>query len=115
MPGGVAAIREPWRMSVAWGLTRDDVIAAVPGPQTTSMGRLFDAVAAMLTGRTRVTYEAQAAVELEAMARTVPRREAPRYEAEFLDPSGLLATITREHRRGANAAVVAGGFHEAIG
>ena len=69
MPGGEQAIREPWRMAVAWGAEHDDVMANVPGPTTTSMGRLFDAVAAVIVGRRRVSYEAQAAIELEAMAR----------------------------------------------
>ena len=91
MPGGAAAIREPWRMGVAWahqaGVDHpfdDPRHAAVldlaergHGPVTTSMGRLFDAVAALLGMRPAVSYEAQAAIELEALARSVPRAEAP--------------------------------------
>ena len=85
MPGGEAAIREPWRMACAW-LRRDGVDAPLPGdrpasagrrsrtlartglasPVTTSMGRLFDAVAALCGVRRTVTYEGQAAIELEA-------------------------------------------------
>ena len=96
MPGGVAAIREPWRMAAVWlvapsGRPRSSVPLADVDPTvrgavldlaargrrrrvTTSMGRLFDAVAALLGGRRRVSYEAQAAIELEALARTVDRR-----------------------------------------
>ena len=63
MPGGVAAIREPWRMAVAWahaagvddpGSSRRapaavlDLVERGRGPVTTSVGRLFDAVAALL-------------------------------------------------------------------
>ena len=91
MPGGVAAIREPWRMAAVWAARaggRSAVPGALPGleeatreavldlserdlsPRTTSMGRLFDAAAALLGGRRRVSYEAQAAIELEALART---------------------------------------------
>ncbi len=81
MPGGAAAIREPRRMAVAWGLVADDRIAAVPGPTTTSIGRLFDAVAALLLERERATYEAQAAIELEALARTVDRSPRPSTQA----------------------------------
>ena len=101
MPGGTAAIREPWRMAAVWGAlavgrgavagylpgvdpsTRDavlDLAASAITPMTTSIGRLFDAVAALLGGRRRVSYEAQAAIELEALAQPVERRDAPRYE-----------------------------------
>ena len=91
MPGGMAAIREPWRMAAVWvarAAGRSAVPGALPGleeatreavldlserdlsPRTTSMGRLFDAVAAVLGVRDRVTYEGQAAVELEQLAGT---------------------------------------------
>ncbi|HEV8115956.1 MAG TPA: carbamoyltransferase HypF, partial [Acidimicrobiales bacterium] len=108
MPGGVAAIREPWRMALAWLAAAEgievaindrlvpegvdpahraamaDLVARGAGPVTTSMGRLFDAAAALLGVRSRVTYEAQAAIELEALAGTVPRSDAPRYDGTVL-------------------------------
>ncbi len=87
MPGGEAAIREPWRMACAW-LGEIGVAEPLPGidparwaqvaelartglasPVTTSMGRLFDAVAALCGVRHTVTYEGQAAIELEAARR----------------------------------------------
>ncbi len=96
MPGGSAAIREPWRMALVWaraaGRSDPDELGLVPagldatavaavavdavadlvdrggGRATTSVGRLFDAVAVLLGCRARVTYEAQAAIELEALA-----------------------------------------------
>ena len=89
LPGGEAAIREPWRMAVSY-LTRHfgcdfvrglPLVAAVPeknlnvlfcmmeqginSPLTSSCGRLFDAVAALAGIRRQVNYEAQAAIELE--------------------------------------------------
>ncbi len=146
MPGGVAAIREPWRMAAAWlaatagadaALARfgafDERAPAVValaghggGPVTTAVGRLFDAVAVLLGGRPRVTFEAQAAIELEAAARTVPRTRAPRYEDTValavdeqgmwvLDPGPLLAALLADRDRGVPTAVLAAGFHEAIG
>ncbi len=89
LPGGEAAIREPWRMALSY-LVRHfgcdfvrklPVVAGVPeknlnvffgmmeqginSPLTSSCGRLFDAVAAMAGIRRQVNYEAQAAIELE--------------------------------------------------
>jgi hydrogenase maturation protein HypF len=91
MPGGAAAIREPWRMAAAWldaalggrvperlavvGRNPDrweQVVAlarsGTASPVTSSAGRLFDAVAAILGVRDAVNYEGQAAVELEQLA-----------------------------------------------
>jgi hydrogenase maturation protein HypF len=82
MPGGAAAIREPWRMAAAYGVPDDLPVArrrdwpavvemarrGVNAPLTSSMGRLFDAVAAVLGIRDRIGYEGQAAIELEQRA-----------------------------------------------
>jgi hydrogenase maturation protein HypF len=89
MPGGVRAIEEPWRMACAWLVAAQDDPAPPPtldvepgrwravtdlarsglsSPTTTSMGRLFDAVAALCGVRSTVNYEGQAAAELEAIA-----------------------------------------------
>ncbi|MEO7430081.1 MAG: carbamoyltransferase HypF, partial [Acidimicrobiales bacterium] len=118
MPGGVAAIREPWRMGLAWAHQAGvedgfddprrpavlDLVVRATGPITTSIGRLFDAVASLLGLRPSVTYEAQAAVELEALARVVPRGEAPWYSVDvgrnrsgmvIMDPRPLVAALVR--------------------
>ena len=91
MPGGAAAIREPWRMAAAWldaafggqvperlavagrNLDRWEQVAALArsgtaSPATSSAGRLFDAVSAILGVRDAVNYEGQAAMELEQLA-----------------------------------------------
>src|SRR6185437_12290293 len=90
MPGGAAAVRQPWRMAAAYldelaGLDeaslpvaqrnagRWDTIVAmarrkVNAPLTSSAGRLFDAAAAILGVRDEITYEGQAAIELEQLA-----------------------------------------------
>ncbi len=90
MPGGEAAIKEPWRMAfAALRAAGFDLEAAaalvgaseqearvldrmmergVNAPLTSSLGRIFDAAAALILGRRTVDYEAQAAIELEGLA-----------------------------------------------
>jgi hydrogenase maturation protein HypF len=94
LPGGAAAVREPWRMAVSYlahHFGREFLTLDIPfvrqlnplkvnlllrmmeqdvnSPLTSSCGRLFDAVAALIGIRQQVNYEAQAAIELEmAMA-----------------------------------------------
>lgn len=92
MPGGEAAIREPWRMALGHlhhagfdlesaeilklvrakqtevRILRRMIERGVNAPLTSSCGRLFDAVAAVVLQRNRVDYEAQAAIELEGLA-----------------------------------------------
>ena len=93
MPGSAAAIKEPWRMAVSYlfdaygqdlaqldldllqriGPQKIQVITQmieknINCPQTSSLGRLFDGVAALIGVRDKVAFEGQAAMELEMMA-----------------------------------------------
>lgn len=91
MPGGERAIREPWRMAAAhlqaalgdrvpeglavlarnqdrWSDVLAVAGAGVNSPVTSSAGRLFDAVSAIVGVRDRISYEGQAAIELEQRA-----------------------------------------------
>jgi hydrogenase maturation protein HypF len=90
VPGGEAAIHEPWRMAFAHltaaGFSEDEagelvganereakliarmIDRGINAPLTSSLGRLFDAVAAVILNRSKVDYEAQAAIELEGIA-----------------------------------------------
>jgi len=93
LPGGDAAVREPWRMAAAllraaygdamstldlaftrrldataWRVLSQAADRKLNAPLTSSAGRVFDAVASLLGLRDRTTFEGQAAMELEAAA-----------------------------------------------
>ncbi len=127
LPGGDRAVREPWRVALAWlaaaGLPWDNdlppVIAAANEPErrperrhpagidrlsalrhqlanglnsppTSSMGRLFDAAAALAGVQQAVTYEAQAAIEFEAAA---DPDETATYEFDIHWPVGVSPAL----------------------
>jgi hydrogenase maturation protein HypF len=148
MPGGAAAIRQPWRMAASWlaeafgapqPLPRQlaaqvpphrwDAIAGVAAspalsPLTTSMGRLFDAVGTLCGLRADVSYEGQAAVELEAAASRAPGQDAyqlavtdgagPSAGRLVLDPRETIRTLSAELEAGTAISVVASRFHGAV-
>ncbi len=113
LPGGDAAVRQPWRMACAWLTALGDGEApprppgplaalvepgdweAVAGmcrtglasPLTTSAGRLFDAAAALCGIRSEVNYEGQAAIELEAAATRAGAATGPAYPMPLIDES----------------------------
>jgi hydrogenase maturation protein HypF len=144
LPGGERAIREPWRLACAWladalgsdeparpaplaGRVPEDRWRAVCGlartgvasPLTTSMGRLFDAVAALCGVRAAVNYEGQAAIELEAAC---DPHERGRYPLELdsadgvlvLDPRELIREVCADVAAGVAAGPIASRFHAAI-
>ena len=143
MPGGAAAVREPWRMACAWltaargepvplrgalaravDPTRWQQVGRIAGnpafsPETTSMGRLFDAVAALCGLRPRVSYEGQAAIELEASAGARDGSAyalvlAEEHGRRMLDPRAALCALTDDLAAGVPVGVVAQRFHEGV-
>jgi hydrogenase maturation protein HypF len=134
MPGGAAAIRQPWRMAAAY-LDRDDLDVArrnadrwaqvtamaargVNAPLTSSAGRLFDAAAALLGVRDTINYEGQAAIELEQLADPA---EAAAYPAAVVagDPfqilgADLLTALVSDLTAGVRAPVIAARFHHGV-
>jgi hydrogenase maturation protein HypF len=132
MPGGAAAIREPWRMAAAYGVPKDLPIARRPdwstvaemaerrvnAPLTSSMGRLFDAVAAVLGVRGRINYEGQAAIELEQRA---DRSDRTAYPAAITGTSiftvagtDLLDAVVADLRAKVPIPLIAARFHNGV-
>ena len=143
LPGGARAIREPWRMAAAWlatalggepeippglrGLVEKSswrqvqalARAGINSPITTSMGRLFDAVAALCGLRATVNYEGQAAIELEAVCDPAERGRYPidlerSGEAVVLDPRETVSAVAAEVRAGIPVGVIASRFHNTV-
>lgn len=126
LPGGEAAIREPWRTACsyleragrpvpweAWATVRASL--AVNAPLSSGAGRLFDAVSALLGVRERVSYEGQAAIELEHLAGDVPARPyACRRDGPVIRGADLVAAAHDDLDAGRDRAEVAAAFHEGV-
>ncbi len=126
LPGGEAAIREPWRMAASyleqagrpvpferWPLVRESL--KVNAPLSSGAGRLFDAVAALLGLRERVSYEGQAAIELEHLAGTVPAQAYDcRITGGAIVGADLVAAAHDDLAAGRPRAEIAAAFHEGV-
>ncbi len=123
LPGGEAAVREGWRVAAAleWEtgleprcppalvqmLERD-----VNAPRTTSVGRLFDAVAALLGVAEVNHFEGQAAMRLERSIGARPPDDA--YPLPEGDWGPLLHAILEDRRRAVPVSTMAARFHNAL-
>jgi hydrogenase maturation protein HypF len=146
MPGGSAAITQPWRMAAAYldaafpagdevralGLARRnerlwDAVTTmarrgVNSPLTSSAGRLFDAAAAILDVRDAISYEGQAAIELEQLAdpdeqtgyRPVVRAGGQPGEPVLADGADLIRAICADLAAGVPRETVAARFHHGV-
>jgi len=126
LPGGEAAIREPWRSAASyleragrpvpferWGVVRESLKANAP--LSSGMGRLFDAVAALLGLRERVSYEGQAAIELEWLAGDTPAQPyACRTADGRIAGAELVAAAHDDLAAGRPRTNVAAAFHEGV-
>ena len=144
MPGSAAAIKEPWRMAVSylynafgdefWDLDLpilseieegriqfmvEMIKKDVNSPMTSSLGRLFDGIAAITGIRNRVAYEGQAAMELEMTAEETGDRV---YDYEWITdgdvrkilPASIVRGVVQDIHNGVHTSVISGKFHATL-
>ena len=141
MPGGTMAIRQPWRMAASYlAATYGDHVpelavternrhhwaavvrlrqAAAVSPETSSVGRLFDAVAAIVGTRDVISYEGQAAIELE---QSIDEAEPGAYRATWWNEpppirvrgADLVRAVAEDARAGVPRGVMATRFHRGV-
>jgi hydrogenase maturation protein HypF len=145
LPGGDKAIKEPWRLALAWlhqlGVDWDPFLPPVQygkqqgtdagydplqvlrnqlgsrtnTPLTSSMGRLFDAVSALVGIRQKVDYEAQAAIEMESL---VDPEEQASYafdlSEEVIHPAPMIRALLADIQNGAHVETISARFHNSL-
>jgi hydrogenase maturation protein HypF len=143
MPGGAAAIKEPWRMAVSYlyntlgeefqeldipllraidtgkvNIMVDMIDKNINSPMTSSLGRLFDGIAAIAGIRYEVAFEGQAAMELEMQA---DESEKAMYAREWVTAEGfeiqtrpIIKEVIKDMLMGVAPAVISGKFHQTL-
>ncbi len=146
LPGGDAAVRKPWRMALAHlhaaGIGWEDDLPAVQAASanerrtlarqlaqqlntapTSSVGRLFDAAASLVGIRQEVSYEAQGAMELEALAAQFLNKSSDTGAYEFsieetspfvFDPAPVWQAMIADLRAGVAIPDIAARFHRGV-
>lgn len=141
MPGSEQAAKEPWRMAashlldagrdleclklVAWPAGLRTVTTMIErkmnAPLTSSMGRLFDAVAAIAGIRANSSYEGQAAIELEWQAMRATDRayawevaKASAAASWIIDTRPMIREVAQDVARGVASTVIARRFHSTV-
>ncbi|HTZ39930.1 MAG TPA: carbamoyltransferase HypF, partial [Syntrophales bacterium] len=144
LPGAEKAVKEPWRVAASllresFGLAWRDVAGNLPlgrqaghfdmlekmmaqgfnSPLTSSLGRIFDGIAAILGTRQAVSFEGQAAMELETLAAGRSTRRYP-YEITqdadriVLDLRPLIRAVAEERIKGRQSEAIAAAFHRTV-
>jgi hydrogenase maturation protein HypF len=143
LPGGDLAAQRPWRAALGYlslesnaapaferafasvppverRVAEQQIRAGLNTPLASSVGRLFDAAAAVLGVRQVSWYEGQAAMELEALAGDRPAEPLPfpvrdgDHGRRELDPLPLLVALGEAAAQGADTAHLAARFHESV-
>lgn len=139
MPGGARAIREPWRMAAvylqetfgddflkldlpfvteldtqAWSALKGMMASKTNCPETSSMGRLFDAVSSLLRLRDKTNYEGQAAIELEQIADATNREKYDLVVSEdgsIIRPQNVIRSAVEDLLSGVPPRIISARFH----
>ena len=150
LPGGEQAIRQPWRMAAVyleqafgssfpelpipftraldrrtWHTLSQMIERRLNSPATSSLGRLFDAIAALLGLRQEVLYEGQAAIELEILAHRAGSdtegdcypfaiQEQGEQQPKLLQVAPAIRAIVEDIKRGEPSARIATRFHHTV-
>jgi len=144
LPGGAAAIERPYRMAVSYLLTllgkdaltpdlaflkevsvleleliKKQLEKGINSPLTSSCGRLFDAVSALIDIRGRIDYEAQAAIEMEMAAEESERGSYPLAIVEkdgvnIVRLDGLFRAIIQDVKKNVSQSKIAMKFHRTM-
>jgi hydrogenase maturation protein HypF len=139
LPGGDSATRNPWRIAVGYAealgldiselpfleslesqaveIVRQQVQKNLNTPQTSSMGRLFDAISSLIGIRNQVTYEAQAAIEMEVLSGKFISTAKPypfQIENGIIRVGELLKHVVQDVRSKQAAGAIGARFHQTI-
>jgi hydrogenase maturation protein HypF len=138
LPGADSAIRHPWRIAVGYAhalgieiddlpflqnidkqaveITRQQVDKKLNTPLTSSMGRLFDAVASLIGIRNDATYEAQAAIELEVLSKPFvsSAKLYPYSIGETIQLKELFNAIVQDVCKNKSTGMIGACFHKTI-
>jgi hydrogenase maturation protein HypF len=143
LPGGDAATRSPWRIAAGYAhalgidvdglpflqnidkqalrILKQQIDKKLNSPLTSSMGRLFDAVASFIGIRNEVTYEAQAAIEMEVLAKPFVSIAKPypfvleeTKHGTLIQLKKLLSAIVQDVRANEAVGMIGARFHQTI-
>jgi hydrogenase maturation protein HypF len=135
LPGGESSIKKPYRIAIAYAHTvlqerlriaPEDEIAIIHKMidvdrnvvYTSSMGRLFDCVSAMLGVTTEITYEAEAAINLEHIADHGVKDHYPYKirdgEPAVIEVKDILRTIITDTKAGLSPTIISAKFHHTV-
>lgn len=146
LPGGERAIKEPWRIALSYlyhtygdgveaeaktffercekkeaNIVLKMIKGSINSPLTSSAGRLFDAVSSLIGVRDFITFEAEAAIELEAIADTDAKEAKKLYQFEMIENEchvinlkPLIKGILKDLKNGISKSVISGRFHKTM-